>query len=85
MSTSKAKKIRCDACNRRLRPNQHELHLSDPLTGQLIGRYHAGAGWGECMAAAGKYAQRGTVLLGTFVHPDRCGGNQEHCDGGLAA
>jgi hypothetical protein len=79
------KQPRCDACNCRIRSNQHELHLSDPLTRQLIGRYHAGEGLGECMAAAGKYAQRGTVLMGTFVHPHRCGENQEHCNGGVAA
>ncbi len=78
-------KPRCDACNRRLRNSHHELHLCDPLTGQHIGKYHAGVGWGDCMTQAGKYAQRGTVLMGTFVHPNRCGENQEHCDGGLAA
>ncbi len=78
------KSPRCGACNRKLRPNQHELHLSDPVMGQLIGRYHTSEGWGECTAAAGKYAQRGTVLLGTFVHPRKCGREQEHCDGGLS-
>lgn len=76
---------RCDACNRRLRPSHHELHLSDALTGQLIGRYHAGVGWDGCMTAAGKYVRSGVVLVATFVHPDRCGPDQEHCDGGLAA
>jgi hypothetical protein len=73
---------RCDACSRRIRPNHHELHLSDPLTGQLIGVYHAGAGWSGCMSAASKYAKPGVVILGTFLHPDRCGPNQERCDGG---
>jgi predicted RNA-binding Zn-ribbon protein involved in translation (DUF1610 family) len=73
----------CDACGRRLRPNHHELHLSDPQTGQLVGRYHAP----RCQAAAAKYfvAKLGVVLVATYVHPDRCGENQEHCDGGLAA
>jgi hypothetical protein len=75
----------CDGCNRRIRPNHHELRLSDPSTGQLIGIYHAGAGRSECMAAASKYARRGTMLLGTFVHPAACGENQEFCTGGLAA
>jgi hypothetical protein len=74
---------RCDACGRRLRQNQHEVHLSDFLTGQLLGRYHAGIGQGRCMAAAAKYVQPGAVTMATFLHPDRCGDDQENCDAGL--
>jgi hypothetical protein len=77
-----AKQLRCDACNRRLRPNQHELHLSDPLTGQLVGKYHARP---DCQEAASKYMmQPGTVLFASFIHPNRCGPDQERCAGGLS-
>jgi hypothetical protein len=69
---------RCDACKRRLRENQHELHLTDPLTGQVIGRYHAGETHAQCMARAQQYFKPGVVLIGTVVHPDRCGAEQEH-------
>jgi hypothetical protein len=76
---------RCDACKWRLRENQHELHLTDPLTGQVIGRYHADPGsHAECMARAEKYFQPGEVVLLNVVHPDRCGPDQEHCDAGLS-
>ncbi len=76
-----AKQLRCDACNRRLRPNQHELHLSDPMTGQLVGKYHARP---DCQEAAITYmTQPGAVLLASFIHPDRCGLDQERCDSGL--
>jgi len=71
---------RCDSCNRRLRPNHHELVLSDFLTGQVVGRYHARPG---CQGAAAKYLVGGVALAATFVHPDRCGDEQEHCDGAL--
>ena len=74
------KPLRCDACNRRIRRNQHELVLNDFLTGQEVGRYHARPG---CQDAIHKYIAGGAVLSVTFVHPDRCGGDQEHCDGGL--
>ncbi len=75
---------KCDSCGRRFRQNQHELHLSDFLTGQLLGRYHAGIGWGRCMEAGAKYVQPGAVTLASFIHPDRCGDDQEHCDAGLS-
>ena len=71
---------RCDACNKRIRRNHHELLLSDFQTGQVVGHYHARP---ECQAAAVKYIVGGVVLNATFVHPDRCGDDQEHCDGGL--
>jgi hypothetical protein len=77
---STAKKIRCDACNRRLRDNHHELQLSDPSTGQVIGRYHAPG----CQDAAARYFVPGVVLVATYVHPARCGPEQEYCDGGLS-
>jgi hypothetical protein len=71
---------RCDACGRRIRQNHHELRLSDFTTNQLIGRYHARPG---CRDAATKYFERGVVLRLGIVHPDRCGPEQENCDGGL--
>src|SRR4051794_29233147 len=43
---------RCDACNKRIRRNHHELLLSDFQTGQIVGHYHARP---ECQAAAAKY------------------------------
>jgi hypothetical protein len=78
------KTSKCDACNKRLRPAHHELHLTDPRTGQVIGRYHAGSGaHAECMARAQQYFKPGVVLMGTVVHPDRCGPDQEHCSAGV--
>ena len=75
------KPSRCDTCNKRLRPNHHELQLSDPRTSQVIGRYHAGHGpHEECMVQAQKYLRPGAVLMATVVHPDAC---QERCDVGL--
>jgi len=71
---------RCDACNRRIRRNHHELLLSDFQTGQVVGHYHARPG---CQGAAAKYITDGAVLQVSFVHPDRCGDEQEYCDGGL--
>jgi hypothetical protein len=70
---------RCDACDRRIRKNHHELRLTDPMTGQVVGHYHTRP---DCHQEAAKYLTGGTVLLATFVHPDRCGPDQEHCDGG---
>jgi hypothetical protein len=70
---------RCDACNKRIRRNQHELVLSDFLTGQIVGHYHAPG----CQAAATKYLVGATVLRATYIHPDRCGLDQDLCDGGL--
>jgi hypothetical protein len=72
---------RYDACSRRIRRNQHELRLSDLATGQVVGHYHARL---DCQGAAAKYLVEGAVLRATFVHPDRCGDNQDHCDGGLS-
>jgi hypothetical protein len=76
--------MHCDACGKRLREHQHELLLRDLFTGQVLGHYHAGAAWDECMAQAGKYISRGAALQATFIHPDRCGDEQEHCDAGLS-
>ena len=71
---------RCDACGRSLRPHHHEALLTDFATGQQIGRYHAPA----CQGAALKYLTRGGGMFGlTYLHPDRCGPDQELCDGGL--
>ena len=72
---------KCDACGRRVRPKHHELLLSDALTGQVIGHYHARP---DCQGAATKYLRSGAVIMATFVHPDRCGPEQEHCDAGLS-
>ena len=71
---------RCDCCNKRIRLNHHELVLSDFMTGQVVGHYHARL---ECQGAAAKYLVGGVALSATFVHPDRCGDDQEHCNGGL--
>jgi hypothetical protein len=71
---------RCDRCNRRVRPGHHELRLTDPSSGQLVGRYHTRP---ACQEAATKYLTRGTVLVASFIHPDRCGPNQQYCDAGL--
>lgn len=70
---------RCDACNRRIRPNQHEFVLRDFETGQVVGRYHCRP---ECQEADAKFA--GVVLRGTVYHPERCGDDLEHCDGALS-
>jgi hypothetical protein len=75
-----AKKIRCDACGVRIRPNQHELVLADAMTGQVVGRYHAPG----CQEAAIKYMKGGAVLMANYLHPDRCGPDQEYCDGGVS-
>jgi len=75
-----SKPLRCDACGKRVRRNQHELRLSDLITGQIIGCYHARP---ECMGAAKKYLEGGVALTATFAHPDRCGPNQENCDAGI--
>jgi hypothetical protein len=71
--------VLCDACDGRIRRDEHELRLSDPLTGQRIGTYHAP----RCQAAAIKYFQQGVVLSLTYAHPDHCGPDQQFCDGGL--
>ena len=71
---------KCDHCNRRIRRSQHEMRLSDLLMGQSLGRYHAPG----CQAAAAKYFEAGAVLRVTIAHPDRCGPDQERCDGGLS-
>lgn len=71
---------RCDACNRRLRRNQHEFVLRDFSTGQIVGQYHARP---SCQAAAAKYIVPGVVLRGTYYHPPKCGDDLEHCDGGI--
>jgi hypothetical protein len=74
--------VLCDACNKRIRRDEHELRLSDFTTGQRIGVYHAP----RCQEAAVKYlVQGGAVLNMTYAHPDRCGSNQECCDAGLSA
>ena len=75
---------RCDACGKRVRAGHHEAVVRDALTGQLLGVYHAGLSWGSCQARAAKYTRPGVVLRVSFVHPDRCGPEQEHCDAGLA-
>jgi hypothetical protein len=72
---------RCYACNKRVRLNQHELVLSDFMTGQVVGHYHARP---ECQRASAKYITGGVALSVTFIHPDRCGENQEQCDGELS-
>ncbi len=71
---------RCDSCNRRIRPNQHEFVLRDLETGQVVGRYHTRLG---CQVAAAKYIVPGVALHGTVYHPERCGDDLERCDGGL--
>ncbi len=71
---------RCDACDKRIRPNHHYIRLSDLTTGQVIGRYHARP---PCQLAVTKYLEAGAVLRFSIAHPDRCGPNQEHCDAAL--
>jgi hypothetical protein len=71
---------KCDACNRRIRRNQHEFVLRDFVTGQIVGRYHARP---ECQAAAATYFVAGAVLRGTYYHPPKCSAELELCDGGL--
>jgi hypothetical protein len=71
---------RCDSCERRIRRNHHALRLSDLLTGQVGGYYHARPG---CMEPATKSLVGEAVLRFSFVHSDRCGDDQEHCDAGL--
>lgn len=48
------------------------------MTGQVVGRYHATP---ACQATAAKYFTPGMLLSATFIHPDRCGAQQERCDG----
>jgi len=82
MSPRKPKAPRCDCCKRRIRRNQHELVLSDLTTGQVIGHYHAHQ---DCMVGASKYFYgKGAALRASFIHPDKCGENQQHCDAGLS-
>jgi hypothetical protein len=81
MSTKPA---RCDACNSRIRRTHHELVLTEPMTGQVVGHYHAGERKQDCQRVAVKYLVGGALLMATFVHPDRCGSNQDLCDGGLS-
>lgn len=70
---------KCDACERPLRKSHHELVLRDFETRQVIGRYHVRP---ECRDAASRYFRPGVAIGATFVHPDRCGPNQESCDAG---
>jgi hypothetical protein len=72
--------MRCDSCGRRVRESQHGIRLSDLLTNQTLGRYHARPG---CQEGAAKYFKRGVALRATILHPDRCGPGQENCDGAL--
>jgi len=74
---------RCDACNRRLRPNQHEMCLIDLMTNQEVGRYHAGVNR-DCQSAAARYLTGGAALIARIYHPSKCGENQQHCNGGLS-
>lgn len=67
-----------------MRDNHHELVLSDPLTGQVLGHYHTGPAWPKCAPRAASYLGEGAVLQASFVHPDRCGEQQEHCEAGLS-
>jgi predicted RNA-binding Zn-ribbon protein involved in translation (DUF1610 family) len=83
MSAKKHAEPRCDSCARKITATQHELVLSDPETGQVIGSYHAGEGRQDCRQAATKYLTAGVVLAVTYYHPRRCGLNQELCDSGL--
>jgi len=69
----------CDKCSCRVRPNHHALLLSDLLTGQRIGYYHAP----QCLEAAVKYITNGAAIRASFMHPDSCGPQQEHCNAGL--
>jgi len=72
---------RCDSCNRRIRPNQHEFVLRDLETGQVVGRYHTRPG---CQVAAASYFVPGVALRATVYHPERCGDDREACDGGVS-
>jgi len=72
----------CDACDKRIRPIDHELRLSDLTTGQHIGKYHT---YPACHAAAAKYFEAGRVLHITVLHPNRCGDEPhfDRCNGAL--
>jgi hypothetical protein len=75
------KTLQCDSCGRRIRRNQHEFLLRDLGTGQAIGRYHIKP---ECQETAAKYFEGGVALRGTYYHPERCGDDLNHCDGGVS-
>ena len=68
---------RCNACNKRIRLNQHEFILRDFETEQIIGRWHA-----ACQGAAAKHLTA-AAFRGTYYHPPRCGDDLSLCDGGL--
>ncbi len=72
---------RCDACDKRIRRNQHEFLLRDFETGQTIARYHTKP---ECQEEAADYFVSGVALRATVYHPERCGGDLERCDGGVS-
>jgi hypothetical protein len=38
----------------------------------------------SCQQAAAKYLVAGSVLMSTFLHPPRCGDDQQFCDVGLS-
>ncbi len=78
MRTAK-KTPRCDGCDRAIRHSHHELVLKDFETGQVLGRYHAAT----CQHSASKYFAPGVVCEATYLHPERCGENQERCDSGI--
>jgi hypothetical protein len=73
--------MRCDSCERRVRPNQHGIRLSDLLTGQLVGQFHARPGCRDGVTR--HFDQPGAALRVSVVHPSRCGDDFEKCDGGL--
>lgn len=75
-----SKPSRCDACELPLRKSHHELVLRDFETRQVLGRYHVRP---ECRDAASRYFRPGVAVGATFLHPSRCGHEQENCDGGI--
>ncbi len=75
-----SKSPRCDACDKRIRLNQHMFILRDFETEQIIGRWHA-----ACQGAAAKHlTATAAAFRGTYHHPPRCGDDLSLCDGGAA-
>ena len=68
---------RCDHCDGRLRPGQHDIHLEDFEVGRELGRFRY-----ACRDALAKYSSCGAEKVATILHPERCGEPPEfeHCD-----
>jgi hypothetical protein len=59
----------CDGCGEAIsHEDEHTLELSDPASGQELGKYHD-----RCFGAGLKYLRNGLPLRLMLVHPDACG------------